>query len=259
MSGIIDDLFGLEGTTAVVTGAGKGLGRSAAVALARAGARVVVCARTEQDLRDTAQLIAAAGGVATTHVLDVSDRNRVRALFDQYPRVDIVLNAAAVVHRQQMLTMTDAAWDESLQTNLTGAFFVGRAAAKTMVEHGVEGRIIQMSSVVASVARPTLGAYAASKAGVIQLVQSLAYARWSRHRITVNAILPGFFATEGYARNFDTPSEWLGQFEEQVPGGLPGQPADLDTTVLYLASRASSYTTGASIVVDGGLTAGIPL
>lgn len=250
-------LFSLAGKTAVVTGAGRGLGQSMALCLARAGAHVVLCSRSKDQLDETARLIAADGGQSTVQPLDISQPDDVAAVFEQLEQVDIVVNAAAIIERRRAVDLDAATWQRMIDINLSGAFHVARAGARRMLDLGIAGRIVQVASVQADVVLRERVAYTSSKGGMVQMVKSFAY-ELGDSGITVNAILPGFFKTSLNADLFDE-SDWHADFVKHLPNGRPGAPEDLDTTLLALVSPASGYTTGSTFIVDGGLTAGIPL
>lgn len=257
MNDYLNSLFSLEGKRAVVIGAGRGLGQGLAVSLARVGAEVVLCARSTEQLEETAALVRSHGGTARIHTIDVSDADAVQRLFDEVGSVDVVVNAAAIIERADAVDLDLAAWHRMIGINLSGAYYVARAAAKSMLKHGIRGSIIQIGSVQATTVLRQRVAYTASKGGIVQMVKSFAY-ELGEHGIRVNALLPGFFRT---AINDDLfqGSDWFDEFVKHVPSGEPGRAEELEAALLYLASPASSYTTGTTVVVDGGLTAGIPL
>ena len=257
MTEYLESLFGLAGKRAVVTGAGRGLGKAMAAALASAGAEVVLCARGVAELEATARELSAAGATTLARPLDVSDEDAVRALFDEIGPVDIVVHSAAVYEKSSVLELTGDAWRATTGTNLGGAFYVCSAAARVMAAHGVAGSIVLVASVQAFQALPNRVAYAASKSGMLQLARSFAYELGDRG-IRVNCVLPGFFHTESNVERYRDPV-FAGKIAAQVPLGRGGDGYELASAVLYFASSASSYTTGTTLVVDGGLTAGLAL
>lgn len=247
------DLFQLHGKVAVVTGASSGLGVAAAQALAEAGADVALGARRVDRLADTGKLVEAAGRRALTVQTDVRRPENCRRLIDQtvetLGRVDILLNNAGVGAAVPASLETPEQFRSVLKINLEGCYWMAQAAARVMP---VGSSIINVSSVLGIVtAGLPQAAYAASKAGLLGLTRDLA-AQWtSRKGIRVNAVAPGFFAsemTEAY------PPGYVDRHVGLIPAKRPGEPTELAAVIVFLASDASSYVSGVTLPVDGGLT-----
>ena len=249
-----DDRFSLAGRTALVTGAGSGLGRQFALTLAEAGADVALAARRKGKLEETAALIDERYGRKTACIeMDVMSTAAVdagiAAAADALGSPTIVVNNAGISREAFALQMDDDDYDAVIETNLNGVFRVARAAGKVMAEAGQGGSIVNIASILGKRVAPMLSAYAAAKAGVIRLTEALAL-EWSRYGIRVNAIAPGFFVTDINREFFGTPqSETM---IKRVPMRRPGELPELDGALLLLASDAGAYMTGSTITVDGG-------
>ncbi|HAF70555.1 MAG: Short-chain dehydrogenase/reductase SDR [Acetothermia bacterium 64_32] len=252
----MSDDFSLEGKVALVTGGGRGLGRGIALALAEAGADVVVASRTLGELEAVAEEIEAKGRRALVVTGDVSVPQDARRMVEEaagwQARLDVLVNAAGVNKRIPSLEVTEDEWDWILGVNLKGTFFVSQTAGEVMVHQG-RGSIINIASLLSAVGIPTLAPYAASKTGVVGLTRVLA-AEWGPHGVRVNAIAPGYFRTKMTQRLFSDP-DWVTRLKRQVPLGREGLPEDLGGTAVFLASDASRYLTGQVIYVDGGYLA----
>lgn len=248
--------FGLDGRVALVTGGSSGLGRAMAIALAGAGARVVVVARRRADLEDCVAAIETQGGQAAALVADLADPMTLdevaRRAAEPFGALTILVNAAGVNLRQPIEEVDLAAWQLTLQLHLSAPFFLARALVPGMREQGY-GRIINLASLQSQRAFPDSAPYGAGKGGIVQLTRAMAEA-WSRHGINANAIAPGFFPTELTAPVFDDPV-----LAETLAGrtaiGRNGTLADIAGPTVFLASPASGYVTGQTLYVDGGFTA----
>jgi NAD(P)-dependent dehydrogenase (short-subunit alcohol dehydrogenase family) len=251
------DLFRLQGRSALVTGGVRGLGRVMAEALAEAGASVCITSRTA----DAALLAAAEIERATDSRVvgiggDVSTPAGVDAIVEQaatrFGHVDILVNNAGVNIRGSAGDLSEADWDTVLDTNLKGPFLVARAFGPQMCERGW-GRVIMLSSMLATIALPGRAPYASSKAGVNALTRVLAL-EWAASGVTVNAICPGPFGTEMNRQLMNDPEKYQA-FIQKLPVGRWGHLHEIKGAVVFLASEASSFMTGAALTVDGGWTA----
>lgn len=243
----------LEGKVAIITGASRGIGRQIAVLFAKEGAQTVLTARSAPVLDALAAEIRASGGLDPfCFALDVKDATKVEELadktLDNYKRIDILVNNAGVTRDGLLVRMSDADWDDVLDTNLKGAFLFIRAVAKAMMRQR-SGRIINMASVIGLIGNAGQANYAASKAGLIALTKSVAKELGSRN-VLVNAIAPGFIETEmTNALSDDVKQAIL----KTIPVGAFGKPDDVARAALYLASDESNFITGQVITVDGGM------
>ena len=248
--------FDLTDRVALVTGAGRGIGRDLARSLAHAGACVVVGSRTADEVDSLAAQIADDGGQASAVLLDVRDRASVDAAVttavEEYGRIDVLVNNAGVGTNHDALDLTEDDWDEVLDVNLKGLFFTCQAAGRHMVRAG-RGRIVNLSSQAGSVGLRRHAAYCASKGGVEQLTRVLAL-EWAPRGVTVNAVAPTFIRTPGTAERLDDPA-FAADVLARIPLGRVGDPMDVAGAVLYLASDAARLVTGAVLTVDGGWTA----
>ena len=245
--------FELRGKVALVTGASSGLGDNFARVLARAGATVAVAARRADRLATLVADIERAGGKAVAVAMDVSDPASVASGLAEVIRSagapDIVVNNAGIAQAKPSLELTEEDWRQVMNTNLDGAWRVAQGSAKAMVAAGKGGSIINIASVLGLRVATSLLAYAAAKAALIQVTEALAL-EWARYRIRVNAIAPGYIETEMNRGFFQTEA---GQgMVKRVPQRRIGKPSDLDGALLLLASDASDYMTGSTVVVDGG-------
>lgn len=241
--------FSVQDRRAVVTGASSGLGRHFAAVLAAAGAEVFACARRTDKLESLVKEIAQAGGRAHAIAMDVTDRASVCAALDAIGNIDVLVNNAGVSNTKRVLDYTDQDWDTVIDTNLKGAWIVAQETARRMAAAKIAGSIINITSILGSRVAGGLTPYVAAKAGLKQLTQSLAL-ELSRYDIRVNSIAPGYVVTE---LNSDFLSSDAGEkLKSRIPSKRFGAYEDLDGALLLLASAASTYMTGAEIVVDGG-------
>jgi gluconate 5-dehydrogenase len=249
------DRFSLSGRVALVTGASRGLGLAMAEALADHGALVVINGRDRVALEDAARRISRDGRRIATAAFDVADasasRAAVEAIGKAHGRLDILVSNAGIQHRVPLVEWSDADFDRVIAVNLTGCFRLARDAARLMLAQR-HGRIINTGSVAAILGRPTIHAYVAAKAGLHGLTRSMA-AELGRHGITVNAIAPGYFATE-LNQALLADEKFTSWVESRTPAGRWAKPEELGGAVVFLASDAASYVNGHVLAVDGGLS-----
>lgn len=249
--------FDLTGKIALVTGASRGLGQTFSRALARAGADLVITSRDPIALQSFQSEIESLGRKALPLALDVRDHKSIQKMVEaavaHYGRIDILVNNAGCNVRKPALDITWDDWNLVLDTNLRGSFFVAQAVARHMIPKK-SGRIINIGSVTCVAGYAGLGPYGASRGGVKQLTMSLAD-DWGVHGITVNCLAPGWFKTRQNAVMYEN-QEWLDYLCDRIPLKRPGQPQDLEGAVVFLASEASAYITGQTLLVDGGISIG---
>jgi 2-deoxy-D-gluconate 3-dehydrogenase len=251
----LDELFGLRGRTAVVTGATSGLGAACAVALARAGADVVACGRDRARGERVLAEVVAAGSAATLELADVADPQQAERLADRilarHERVDILVNAAGVFARDEAVDASLEDWQRLLATNLTSTFLLCQRFGRPMIERGY-GKIVNFSSTDGFLGVPEQVAYNTSKGAVVQLTRTLG-AEWIRHGVNVNAVAPCDFATPMIAPFLDT-QEYRDWILGAIPAGRVGQPEEIVGAVVFLCSGAASMVAGHNLLVDGGRT-----
>jgi gluconate 5-dehydrogenase len=247
-------LFSLRDHVVLVTGASRGLGLAMATAMAEAGALVVLNGRDPATLATAADLLLARGLKADVAAFDVADfaacAREVAVVAAKHGRLDAVVLNAGINHRRPLLEWETDDFERVLSVNLTGCFVLAREAARAMIPRGT-GRIIFTGSVMGIIARPTIHAYAAAKAGLGGMAKTLAV-ELAPHGITVNVICPGFFHTEMNTPLVQNPA-FEAMVRERCPMGRWAQPEELGGAAVFLASRAGSYVTGHMLVVDGGL------
>jgi len=246
------DTHSFEGRVAIVTGAGRGIGRAIALKFAQEGADVAVISRTRENSEKVAGEIRALGRRAWPHAVDVAEAAAVAAaaetILAEGGKVDILVNNAGVTRDGLLMRLGEADWDAVLNTNLKGAFLVTRAFSRAMLKART-GRIINISSVIGLIGNPGQCNYAASKAGLIGFTQSCAREFASRG-ITVNALAPGFIETDMTA---GLNEELRAEILKKIPLGRLGQAEDVAAAALYLAGPSGSYVTGQVLTVDGGM------
>lgn len=246
------ELFDLQGKTALVTGGARGLGNVIARGLLRAGAAVVLNDVCQEPLDQAAALFRQEGYEAFAYAFDISDEAQVCAAVERMEKdrpIDILVNNAGIHRRDPLLNMPVENWRKVIDVDLTGAFIVGRAVARHMIGRK-SGKIINISSINAQMARPNIGNYCAAKGGVVTLTKSMA-TEWGPYNINVNAIGPGYFLTDLTRSLAEDPA-----FDAWVKGEVPlkrwGRPEDILGLTLLLASPASDYINGQTIYIDGG-------
>ena len=245
----------LAGRVALVTGASRGIGHAVALALGAAGAAVACCARSAEQVEATAAQVSGHGGRARGFRLDVTRRNEIDAVVADIGAalgpIDILVNNAGITLDKRSVEVTDEEWDDVLATNLTSTFTLARAVAPGMMEQR-RGKIINIGSMYGKIGVPRYAAYCASKAAVEALTRSLAV-EWARHGIQVNCLAPGYV-------NTDIPREAMADetlrtlFLSRVPARRIGEPEEVATLAVYLASAASDFMTGQTVYLDGGQT-----
>lgn len=243
--------FRLDGRVVLVTGASSGLGQHFARLLASVGARIAVAARRADKLQGVVDDIAAAGGEARAFTLDVTDAASVRACLDAvgaWGVPDVVINNAGVTVTRPLLEQTEEDFDQVLDTNLKGCWLVATEAARRMVVAGKGGAIVNVASILGERVAGGVAPYAISKAGVVQATKAMAL-ELARHRIRVNALLPGYVVTD-LNRDFLT-SEAGDKLRSRIPSRRFGELTDLDGPLLLLASDAGAAMSGATVAVDG--------
>jgi len=244
--------FDLQGKTAVVTGANTGLGQGIAIALANSGARVVLVGRSAPD--ETVTKIKDSGGEAAVVMADLSRGDVAVEVIAQSEAamgpVDILINNAGIIRRNDALEFAESDWDEVMMTNLKVPFLLAQAAARSMVAGSRPGKIINIASLLSVQGGIRVASYTASKSGLAGLTRLLAN-EWASLGINVNAIVPGYFATNNTAALREDESRNR-QILERIPAGRWGNPEDLGGAAVFLASQASDYVHGTLIPVDGG-------
>ena len=252
---MIGQRFDLTGKIALVTGAYRGLGFAIAQGLAEAGARVVLNGRKQEALAAAAKVLLDAGLRASTSVFDVSDAIAVRAGIDaierELGRVDILVNNAGIQRRGPLVDFKQQDWDDIIATNLTAPFLVSQAALPGMIARN-SGKIINIASLMSELARPTVVPYTAAKGGVRQLTRGMAV-ELAPHNIQVNAISPGYFATEMNRALIDN-AEFNAWVCKRTPAGRWGKPEEIAGLAVFLASPAANYITGQLITIDGRMS-----
>lgn len=249
--------FDLTNRVALVTGTSRGLGQYFARALARAGADLILTSRNRETLKPFEAELLESGCKCSTVELDVRNEQSIRsAVADAaavFGKIDILVNNAGMNIRKPAIEVTWDDWNQILDTNLRGSFFVAQEVAKRMIDRQY-GRIINIGSVTSVAGYAGLGPYGASRGGIRQLTMSLAD-DWGRYGITVNCLAPGWFKTAQNSVMYEN-KEWVEYLCDRIPLKRPGSPDDLDGPVVFFASEESRYVTGQTLLVDGGISTG---
>ena len=250
----MSDLFSLKNRIALVTGASRGLGRDMALCLAEAGATVLCAGRVAKDLETTVRLIKKKKGKAHAIILDVTNEQAVqkgvRALIRKHRRIDILVNNAGVIHRAPIVDTETKDYRKVIETDLIGPFALAREVGRHMLAREY-GRIVNISSIMAVLGRETVAGYVSAKHGMTGLTKNLA-AEFGPY-VTANAIAPGYIRTELNVP-LQQDRKFCAMLEQRTAAHRWGTPADLRGALLLLASDASAYITGHTLVVDGGMT-----
>jgi NAD(P)-dependent dehydrogenase (short-subunit alcohol dehydrogenase family) len=252
-----ESIFDLSGQVAIVTGTSRGLGQYLARALAKAGADLVITSRKRETLEPFKAEIEALGRRVVPLELDVTNQESIERMAADaekaYGQIHILVNNAGCNIRKPALEVSWANWNQILDTNLRGAFFVAQAVARGMIAKGY-GRIVNIGSLTSVFGYAGLAPYGASRGGVKQLTMSLAD-DWGKHGVTVNCLAPGWFHTAQTKVLYEN-KEWVEYLTDRIPVKRPGEAHDLDGPVVFLASEASRYVTGQTLIVDGGMSTG---
>jgi len=252
---MILDKFSLKGKSGIVTGGGTGLGKAMATAVVQAGAEIVIVGRRREVLDGVAKEMNRFGGPVIPFQADITKMGDIPRIVDkaikEFGKIDFLFNNAGKTHPSPCEDYREADWDEILMTNLKGPFFLAQAVGRNMISAKRHGSIINTSSIMAFISLKDSPAYPASKGGINQLTKALANS-WAKYGIRVNAIAPGWFLTEMTQRRLED-KEKGSQTMSRIPLGRLGDPEELGGVAVFLASDASSYVTGQTIVVDGGL------
>lgn len=253
MSEYLNSLFGLSGKVVLVTGGGTGIGQETAIALAKAGAKVAVVGRRTDKLEETVKAIKDSAGTAMATAMDVSDptsiKHGLQAIQSELGPVDVLINNAGVESEHTLAQTSEEEWDRVLGVNLIGPWRLAKELLETWSTESQSGNIINIGSITGLAPQKGLASYAISKAAILHMTKIMAL-EWARYGIRVNAIAPGYYRTDMSEQFLDLPA---GQnLIKNIPMRRPGELSELVGAMIYLASEASSYVNGTTLVVDGG-------
>lgn len=252
------DIFSVKGKIVLITGSTQGLGLTFAKGFAAAGARVVLNGRDPEKLKRVVGEFRQEFGIAEGYAFDVADSESVKQSIERVEKeigpIDVLVNNAGIQRRAPLEELSLEDWKTVIDVNLTAAFYVGQCAAKGMIQRKT-GKIINITSLNAEMARPSIGNYSAAKGGLKMLTKSMA-TEWGKYNIQTNAIGPGYFATELTMKLVNDP-EFDSWVKKEVPLGRWGDPEDLIGAAIFLASEASCYVNGHTLYVDGGWQASL--
>ena len=252
----VQELFGLSGKRALITGSSKGIGYALAAGLSGAGADIVINGRDAERLDEAAAGLREAGASLTTAVFDVTDPQAVREgvakVEAETGAIDILINNAGMQHRTPLEDFPDDAWDKLMSTNLNSVFNVGKAVARHMIDRK-KGKIINICSVQTALARPGIAPYVASKGAVANLTKGMC-TDWAQHGLQVNGLAPGYFETE-LTEALVADEEFSAWLATRTPAGRWGKVEELVGAAVFLSSDSASFVNGHILYVDGGITA----
>ncbi|NIO07857.1 MAG: glucose 1-dehydrogenase [Deltaproteobacteria bacterium] len=251
---MILEKFSLKGKSGIVTGGGSGIGKGMATGLVQAGAEIVIAGRKRERLEETARELRQFGGPVIPVQADVSRMGDIQSLVDraveEFGKIDFLFNNAGINRRDSAEDFSERDWDEVININLKGSFFLAQAAARVMISQKRKGKIINTSSLISISGGKRVVSYAASKGGVTQITKAMAN-DWAQYNILVNAIGPGWVNTE-LTKALREDKERFAELSARIPLGRWADPEDLAGAAVFLASDASDYITGQTIFVDGG-------
>ncbi len=251
---MILEKFNLKGKSGIITGAGSGIGKGIATGLVQAGAELVIAGRNLEKLEAAAEEMRQFGGPVIPVQADISKMEDIKGLVDravkEFEKIDFLFNNAGIIRRNPSEDFLEKDWDEVIDINLKGPFFLAQAVARVMISQERKGKIINTSSLIAVQGGKRVPAYAASKGGLAQVTKSMAN-DWAKYDILVNAIGPGWVSTE-LTEPLRQDKERFTEITGRIPLGRWADPEDLAGAAVFLASDASDYITGQTIFVDGG-------
>ena len=254
---MILEKFSMTGRSGIVTGGGSGIGKGIVTGLVQAGAEAIISGRNMERLKKTAEELGSNGGRVVPVFVDMADRESITALADraveEFGKIDFLFNNAGTIHRAPAEDFPMEAWDNVIQINLSGPFYLSQRVAKVMIEKGIKGKIINTASLLAVHGGKIVPAYAASKGGLVQATKAMCN-DWGKYGINVNAIGPGWVKTELTQALQDNP-ERFNEISARIPLLRWAEPEDLAGAAVFLASAASDYITGQILFVDGGYLA----